>query len=314
MKKEKVLKKYFGHKKFRDGQSEIIDNILEGNDILGIMPTGAGKSMCYQVPALMMDGITIVISPLISLMIDQVNSLVQSGVAAAYINSSLTLAQQNKVVSNIYKGMYKIIYVAPERLELAGFIRVAQTVKISMITIDEAHCVSQWGHDFRPGYLKIEEFIKKLSYRPIIAAFTATATDDVREDIIRILKLNNPYVKVTGFNRENLYFEVQRPKDKFTALCDILDSHKNQSAIVYCSTRKTVEEVCERLNDNGYDATRYHAGLDDDERQKNQDDFIYDRYEIMVATNAFGMGIDKSNVYLEKSRTYLGSVPDDKKQ
>lgn len=298
MKKEKVLKKYFGHKKFRDGQSEIIDNILEGNDILGIMPTGAGKSMCYQVPALMMDGITIVISPLISLMIDQVNSLVQSGVAAAYINSSLTLAQQNKVVSNIYKGMYKIIYVAPERLELAGFIRVAQTVKISMITIDEAHCVSQWGHDFRPGYLKIEEFIKKLSYRPIIAAFTATATDDVREDIIRILKLNNPYVKVTGFNRENLYFEVQRPKDKFTALCDILDSHKNQSAIVYCSTRKTVEEVCERLNDNGYDATRYHAGLDDDERQKNQDDFIYDRYEIMVATNAFGMGIDKSNVYL----------------
>lgn len=262
MKKEKVLKKYFGHKKFRDGQSEIIDNILEGNDILGIMPTGAGKSMCYQVPALMMEGITIVISPLISLMIDQVNSLVQSGVAAAYINSSLTLAQQNKVVSNIYKGMYKIIYVAPERLELEGFIRVAQTVKISMITIDEAHCVSQWGHDFRPGYLKIEEFIKKLSYRPIIAAFTATATDDVREDIIRILKLNNPYVKVTGFNRENLYFEVQRPKDKFTALCDILDRHKNQSAIVYCSTRKTVEEVCERLNDNGYDATRYHAGLD----------------------------------------------------
>lgn len=298
MKKEKVLKKYFGHRKFRDGQSEIIDNILEGNDILGIMPTGAGKSMCYQVPALMMEGITIVISPLISLMIDQVNSLVQSGVAAAYINSSLTLAQQNKVVSNIYKGMYKIIYVAPERLELEGFIRVAQTVKISMITIDEAHCVSQWGHDFRPGYLKIEEFIKKLSYRPIIAAFTATATDDVREDIIRILKLNNPYVKVTGFNRENLYFEVQRPKDKFTALCDILDGHKNQSAIVYCSTRKTVEEVCERLNDNGYDATRYHAGLDDDERQKNQDDFIYDRCEIMVATNAFGMGIDKSNVYL----------------
>ena len=228
MKKEKVLKKYFGHRKFRDGQSEIIDNILEGNDILGIMPTGAGKSMCYQVPALMMEGITIVISPLISLMIDQVNSLVQSGVAAAYINSSLTLAQQNKVVSNIYKGMYKIIYVAPERLELEGFIRVAQTVKISMITIDEAHCVSQWGHDFRPGYLKIEEFIKKLSYRPIIAAFTATATDDVREDIIRILKLNNPYVKVTGFNRENLYFEVQRPKDKFTALCDILDRHKNQ--------------------------------------------------------------------------------------
>ena len=160
MKKEKVLKKYFGHRKFRDGQSEIIDNILEGNDILGIMPTGAGKSMCYQVPALMMEGITIVISPLISLMIDQVNSLVQSGVAAAYINSSLTLAQQNKVVSNIYKGMYKIIYVAPERLELEGFIRVAQTVKISMITIDEAHCVSQWGHDFRPGYLKIEEFIK----------------------------------------------------------------------------------------------------------------------------------------------------------
>mgnify|MGYP000939837853 CR=1 FL=1 len=178
MKKEKVLKKYFGHRKFRDGQSEIIDNILEGNDILGIMPTGAGKSMCYQVPALMMDGITIVISPLISLMIDQVNSLVQSGVAAAYINSSLTLAQQNKVVSNIYKGMYKIIYVAPERLELEGFIRVAQTVKISMITIDEAHCVSQWGHDFRPGYLKIEEFIKIFKKKDTLLIIDPIMGDD----------------------------------------------------------------------------------------------------------------------------------------
>ena len=281
MKKEKVLKKYFGHRKFRDGQSEIIDNILEGNDILGIMPTGAGKSMCYQVPALMMEGITIVISPLISLMIDQVNSLVQSGVAAAYINSSLTLAQQNKVVSNIYKGMYKIIYVAPERLELEGFIRVAQTVKISMITIDEAHCVSQWGHDFRPGYLKIEEFIKKLSYRPIIAAFTATATDDVREDIIRILKLNNPYVKVTGFNRENLYFEVRKTKQKDAEILDYLEKHKGESGIIYCSTRKNVDNVYLMLRKNRIAAARYHAGLDNDTRKESQEDFIYDRAQVL---------------------------------
>ncbi len=296
--KEEILKKYFGHKEFRDGQAEIIDNILSGKDILGIMPTGAGKSICYQVPALMSDGITIVISPLISLMKDQVASLLQSGIRAAYLNSSLTLSQQSTVIRNAIDGQYKIIYVAPERLELSGFLDMAERVKISLITVDEAHCVSQWGHDFRPGYLKIAEFVQKLSYRPVIASFTATATDDVRRDIVKILKLDNPFVRVTGFNRENLYFEVQRPKGKFTALCDVLDAHKDVASIIYCSTRKNVEEVCERLTERGYSATRYHAGLDDEERRINQDDFIYDRKQIMVATNAFGMGIDKSNVYL----------------
>ncbi|MCD8181109.1 MAG: DNA helicase RecQ [Firmicutes bacterium] len=298
MEKEQILKQYFGHSDFRSGQAEIIDKILSGSDVLGIMPTGAGKSVCYQIPALMLDGITLVISPLISLMSDQVAALAQMGIRAAYLNSSLTLQQQNKVMSNIEAGVYKIVYVAPERLELDRFIDMARRVKISLITVDESHCVSQWGHDFRPGYLKISDFIDSLPSRPVIAAFTATATDDVRRDIIRILRLQNPYICVTGFNRENLYFEVRRPKRKLDELYDILNAHKNQSAIVYCSTRKTVEEVCDALNTLGYSATRYHAGLTAEERAKNQDDFIYDRRRVMVATNAFGMGIDKSNVYL----------------
>ncbi len=298
MSKEEVLKEYFGHGAFRSGQEEIIDKILSGSDVVGVMPTGAGKSVCYQVPAVMLGGITLVISPLISLMKDQVSALKEAGVPAAYLNSSLTLPQQNRVVMNILMGKYKIIYVAPERLELESFQTAARNMKISLITVDEAHCVSQWGHDFRPGYLKISNFIGSLPHRPPVAAFTATATDDVRRDIIRILRLNNPYVTVTGFNRENLYFEVRRPKDKFSELCSILDSHPNQCGIIYCSTRKTVEEVCEKLQARGISATRYHAGLDDEERRSNQDDFIYDRVKIMVATNAFGMGIDKSNVYL----------------
>ncbi|MCD8391531.1 MAG: DNA helicase RecQ [Firmicutes bacterium] len=298
MEKEQILKQYFGHSEFRSGQAEIIDKILSGSDVLGIMPTGAGKSVCYQIPALMLDGITLVISPLISLMSDQVAALAQMGIKAAYLNSSLTLSQQNKVMSNIEAGVYKIVYVAPERLELERFIDMARRVKISLITVDESHCVSQWGHDFRPGYLKISDFIDSLPSRPVIAAFTATATGDVRRDIVRILRLKNPYICVTGFNRENLYFEVRRPKNKLYELYDILNAHKNQSAIVYCSTRRGVEDVCETLNAAGYGATRYHAGLTAEERAKNQDDFIYDRRRIMVATNAFGMGIDKSNVYL----------------
>mgnify|MGYP001098057993 CR=1 FL=1 len=279
-------------------QDSLINAILAGKDVLGIMPTGAGKSICYQVPALMFPGITVVVSPLISLMIDQVKALNDAGIHAAYINSALTETQITKALYNAMCGRYKIVYVAPERLETDRFLEFVMNADISMITVDEAHCISQWGQDFRPSYLKIVNLIKRFPKRPVVSAFTATATQTVKEDIQCILGLQNPEVLITGFDRKNLYFEVQRPKDKFTALCDILDSHKNQSAIVYCSTRKTVEEVCERLNDNGYDATRYHAGLDDDERQKNQDDFIYDRCEIMVATNAFGMGIDKSNVYL----------------
>ena len=296
MKKEKVLKKYFGHKKFRDGQSEIIDNILEGNDILGIMPTGAGKSMCYQVPALMMEGITIVISPLISLMIDQVNSLVQSGVAAAYINSSLTLAQQNKVISNIYKGMYKIIYVAPERLELEGFIRVAQTVKISMITIDEAHCVSMWGHDFRKSYGLIAEFIDNLRIRPVVTAFTATATEVVRKDVINLLKLRNPYIYIGSFDRENLEIKLYIEEDKLELVKDIIREREGEAGIIYCATRKEVDGLYYYLKDLGYDVLKYHGGLKDSEKEFYQDEFLNENSNVMIATNAFGMGIDKSNI------------------
>lgn len=298
MDKFEVLKQYFGHTEFRKGQSDIIDNILSGRDVLGIMPTGAGKSICYQVPALMLDGITIVISPLISLMKDQVSALVQSGVAAAFINSSLTYSQYLEVFRRAGNGAYKIIYVAPERLVTDEFISFAENNKISMVTVDEAHCVSQWGQDFRPSYLKIVEFIERLSYRPIVSAFTATATAEVKADISKILELRSPFTITTGFDRQNLYFEVRHPRDKMAALTDILEDNKDKCCIVYCSTRKNVEQVCESLNRKGFSATRYHAGLDDKERHSNQDDFLYDRKNIMVATNAFGMGIDKSNVSL----------------
>ncbi|SDN94650.1 ATP-dependent DNA helicase RecQ [Acetanaerobacterium elongatum] len=260
------------------------------------MPTGAGKSACYQVPAILLPGITLVISPLISLMKDQVNALVQTGVKAAYINSTLSYKQYVEVLRRAMDGTYKIIYVAPERLVSDDLLKLTEQIKISMITVDEAHCVSQWGQDFRPSYLKILDFISKLPYRPIISAFTATATADVRDDVTSILKLINPKVVTTGFNRHNLYFEVQKPENKFAALIIILEKFRNRSGIVYCSTRKTVEEVCNELNKQGYSATRYHAGLDENERTNNQDSFIYDRKAVMVATNAFGMGIDKSNV------------------
>lgn len=296
MNKYGVLSEYFGHTEFRQGQEELIDSILSGRDVLGIMPTGAGKSVCYQVPALLFDGITIVISPLISLMSDQVSALVQSGIRAAYINSSLTLPQYREVFRRARMGMYKIIYVAPERLTTDEFISFAESMKISMVTVDEAHCVSQWGQDFRPSYLKIVEFIEKLSYRPVVSAFTATATSEVKEDISNILRLNNPFTVTTGFDRKNLYFGVRHPKDKYDELKQILDENEGKSGIVYCITRKTVEEVCERLCDDGYSATRYHAGLEDAERRANQEDFICDKSTVMVATNAFGMGIDKSNV------------------
>lgn len=298
MDKIEVLKQYFGHTEFRSGQSEIIDNILSGRDVLGIMPTGAGKSVCYQVPAMLLDGITIVISPLISLMKDQVEALVQSGVPAAFINSSLTYSQYLEVFRRASNGAYKIIYIAPERLVTDEFIAFAERSRIAMVTVDEAHCVSQWGQDFRPSYLKITEFISRLSYRPIVSAFTATATAEVRADIAAILRLNDPFVITTGFDRQNLYFEVRRPAKKLEALINILNENKDKCCIVYCLTRKNVEAVCQELEDRGFAATRYHAGLSDAERHTNQDDFIYDRKNIMVATNAFGMGIDKSNVSL----------------
>lgn len=291
-----ILKTYFGYSEFRYGQKELITNLINGTDCVGIMPTGAGKSICYQIPAILMDGITLVISPLISLMKDQVHALLEAGLPAAYINSSLTPAQQYKVIQNAKQYKYKLIYVAPERLELDFFQEFAASTNISFVSIDEAHCVSQWGQDFRPSYLKIAQFIQSMPKRPIIGAFTATATREVKDDIISLLALQKPFVMTTGFDRKNLYFEVQKPVDKFTALERFLERNPNKTGIIYCTTRKGVEDVCDRLILQGYRATRYHAGLSDKERKLNQEEFQFDKAQIMVATNAFGMGIDKSNI------------------
>lgn len=293
---KKVLKQYFGYDSFREGQEELIESILNGKDTFGIMPTGAGKSICFQVPALIMEGITLVVSPLISLMKDQVEGLNQAGVHAAYLNSSLTAGQYRKALEFAKQGRYKLIYVAPERLDTDLFLEFALYADISMLVIDEAHCVSQWGQDFRPSYLKIVAFIKKLSKRPVISAFTATATREVRDDIIDLLLLQEPKVVTTGFDRPNLYFAVQSPKDKYASMKNFLELHTGQSGIIYCLTRKYVEEIYERLKADGFSVAKYHAGMGDGERKTSQEDFIYSRVEIMVATNAFGMGIDKSDV------------------
>jgi len=291
-----ILNQYFGYAQFREGQEALIDSILSGNDAFGIMPTGAGKSMCFQIPALMLPGITLVISPLISLMKDQVRALNEAGVHAAFFNSSLSTAQYLKALELAKQGKYKIIYVAPERLLLDNFIEFAKCVNISMISVDEAHCVSQWGQDFRPSYLKIMEFVERLDNRPIISAFTATATKAVMEDVISVLHLNHPKVVATGFDRDNLFYSVKNPSDKMAEVENYVKENSHKSGIIYCATRKLVEEVCQNLQKSGYSVTRYHAGLSDNERRQNQDDFIYDVKPIMVATNAFGMGIDKSNV------------------
>lgn len=296
MDKYKVLKDVFGYDTFREGQEGLIDSTLAGRDVLGIMPTGAGKSICFQVPALLFQGITIVVSPLISLMKDQVAALNAAGVHAAFINSSLTEGQYRKAMEFAARGRYKIIYAAPERLMTDSFLALINQVEISMVAVDEAHCISQWGQDFRPSYLKIAEFIQVLPKRPVIAAYTATATRAVKEDILCILGLQNPFVAVTGYDRKNLCFAVEKPKDKIQALLDYLDKNREKSGIIYCNTRKNVEEIHRRLIQEGYPAVRYHAGLSDEEKKQNQEDFIYDRMPVMVATNAFGMGIDKSNV------------------
>lgn len=296
MDKYEVLKQTFGYTSFREGQERLVDSTLSGRDVLGIMPTGAGKSICFQIPALMFPGITIVISPLISLMKDQVTALNAAGIHAAYINSSLTEGQFYKAMEYARKGRYKIIYAAPERLMTESFLALAQEVPISMVAVDEAHCISQWGQDFRPSYLKIVDFIQQLPVRPVLAAYTATATKAVKEDILCILGLQNPDVLVTGYDRKNLYFAVEKPKNKKDALLEYLRKNSEKSGIIYCNTRKNVEEVDHHLVQAGYPAVRYHAGLLEEEKKQNQEDFIYDVMPIMVATNAFGMGIDKSNV------------------
>lgn len=290
------LKRYFGYDSFREGQDKLVQSILLGKDTLGVMPTGAGKSICYQIPALIMEGLTIVVSPLISLMKDQVSALNQAGIHAAYINSSLSARQISLALQYAKEGKYQMIYVAPERLETEEFLDFAFHTKIAMITIDEAHCISQWGQDFRPSYLKIVDFIEKLSYRPVISAFTATATKEVIEDIVCVLRLKDPNVVVTGYDRKNLYFEVRVPKDKDVEVVDYILGHSSDCGIIYCSTRGNVDELQELLESRGISVAKYHAGMSDSDRNDNQEDFIYDRKLVMVATNAFGMGIDKSNV------------------
>ena len=293
---KEALKAVFGYDSFRPGQEAVINAILEGRDILAVMPTGAGKSLCYQVPAMLLSGITLVISPLISLMQDQVKALNEAGVDAAFINSSLSEKEMHDTFKNATKGQYKIIYVAPERLMSEGFVRLAKGVEISMITVDEAHCISQWGQDFRPSYMDIAEFVNVLDKRPIISAFTATATQNVREDIICSLGLTNPYFLVTGFDRENLFFQVDKPKSKDRFILDYLDRHKGESGIIYCATRKNVDSLYTLLKKRNISVAKYHAGISIEERKQMQDDFVFDYTSIVIATNAFGMGIDKSNV------------------
>ncbi len=295
-KKLMTLKHYFGYDSFRPGQEQAIDAMLSGRDTFAIMPTGAGKSICYQIPALLCDGISLVISPLVSLMKDQVAALVQMGVRAAFVNSSLTPRQISVVLQRARQGQYKIIYVAPERLLTAGFQSFVMDAPIKYVTVDEAHCVSKWGQDFRPSYLDIHEFIADLPVRPVLSAFTATATAEVRSDVVELLGLQDPAVVMTGFDRKNLFYEVRHPSDRRAEMLRVVTDFQGRSGIIYAATRKSVDEICEFLCGHGVDATRYHAGLDDFERSRNQDDFINDRKSVMVATNAFGMGIDKSNV------------------
>lgn len=291
-----ILKKYFGYENFRPGQTEIIEHILNKEDVLGIMPTGAGKSVCYQVPAMILDGVTIVISPLISLMKDQVDTLNEIGIPSTYINSTLSYNNYTQTIENIVHNVYKIIYVAPERLNSETFLNLLNKINISMITIDEAHCVSQWGHDFRPSYCEIANMILNLKKRPIVSAFTATATELVKKDIINLLHLKNPFSLTTGFDRKNLRFSVESPNDKFEFITNYIKEHKSNAGIIYCLTRKNVDNLFDNLSNLGFSVSKYHGGMTEKQRRLSQDDFTYDRTKIMIATNAFGMGIDKSNI------------------
>lgn len=291
-----LLRRYFGYKTFRPAQEPIIRGLLAGQDTLAIMPTGAGKSICFQIPALLLPGITLVISPLISLMKDQVDALTEQGVPATFINSSLSLGETDARLAAIAQSQYRIVYVAPERLETSYFQQILNRVRIAMIAIDEAHCLSQWGHDFRPSYRQIAPFINALPERPLISAFTATATPAVRDDIIRLLGLSHPAIHVSGFDRPNLFFDVRRGENKDKFIEQYLQNHPDDSGIIYAATRKKVDAIYDRLQKKKLPVGRYHAGLSDAERQEMQEDFLYDRLPVMIATNAFGMGIDKSNV------------------
>lgn len=291
-----LLKKYYGYSSFRKGQEEMVLSILQGNDSLGIMPTGSGKSICYQIPALMFEGMTLVVSPLISLIKDQVDVLKELGIAATFINSTITASEMERRLREIEQGLYKIIYIAPERLESERFLDVLRNINLSMLAVDEAHCVSQWGHDFRPSYMGIARAVRGLARRPVIAAFTATATDKVEADIVTQLRMNDAHIVKTGYARNNLAFAVVKGADKKEYLARYLREHKEQSGIIYAATRKEVDQCHQALVRAGIQAGKYHAGMSEEERAQNQELFLFDDIKVMVATNAFGMGIDKSNV------------------
>ena len=294
---QNILKTYFGYDEFRNGQDKLIESIIKGRDALGIMPTGGGKSICYQLPAIALDGITIVISPLISLMKDQVDSLNELGINAAFINSTLDNGEFLQILEGIRGNSYKIVYVAPERLNTDSFINLVRDIRISLVAVDEAHCISQWGHDFRPSYLEIPRFINSLKQRPAVAAFTATATKEIIKEIKRLIGLRNPIEVTTGFDRPNLYYQVLKVSNKSKFLIEYLNENfKTESGIVYCATRKSVESLVKILNDKGFSAVGYHGGMNSEERQNNQDEFILGNKRLIVATNAFGMGIDKPDV------------------
>lgn len=291
-----LLRRFYGYPAFRPSQEPVIRSLLNGEDTVAIMPTGAGKSICFQIPAMIFPGITLVISPLISLMKDQVDALTGQGIPASYINSTLSAAESEARLKDIAAGRYKLVYVAPERLDTDYFQYIIEHQPISMVAVDEAHCLSQWGHDFRPSYRQIAPFIAGLPHRPLVSAFTATATPEVRADIIRLLALQNPQVHMTGFDRPNLYFEVRRGEDKKKFITDYVRAHPDESGIIYAATRKEVDRLFELLQKKKLSAGRYHAGLTEQQRTRAQEDFLYDNIQVMIATNAFGMGIDKSNV------------------
>ena len=293
---KEILKSFYGYSEFRKGQEEIINEIINGNDVVAIMPTGGGKSICYQIPALILEGVTVVISPLISLMKDQVDAINSMGIESAYINSTLSNEEINNIFQSVKDGHIKILYVAPERLESMEFLNLVSNIDISQVAVDEAHCVSQWGHDFRSSYKFIGRFINLLRKRPVVSAFTATATEEVRKDIVKLLELNDPKVFVSGFDRDNLKIIIEKGVNKAHYILDYLKENKDVSGIIYCATRKEVDYLCELINSRGIGCTKYHAGLSDEERKKNQEDFVFDKVSVMVATNAFGMGIDKPNI------------------